>query len=72
MLTKLRASYPIYNKAITFINVDWDAYGRHPVTTSRNIPRRSTLLLIRNGREVGRLVAETSESAIKSLLDKAL
>ena len=72
MLTKLRASYPIYNQAITFINVDWDTYSRHPVTTSRNIPRRSTLVLIRGGREVGRLVAETDESAIKSLLDKAL
>ena len=72
MLTKLRASYPIYNKAITFINVDWDEYGRHPVTTERNIPRRSTLVLIREGREVGRLVAQTGEQAIKSLLDKAL
>lgn len=72
MLKKLRASYPNYNKAITFINVDWDEYGRHSVTTSRKIPRRSTLVLIRGGKEIGRLVAVTSEQEIKALLDKAL
>jgi len=72
VLAKLRESYPEYNKAITFMNVDWDTYRSHPVTTSRNIPRRSTLVLIKNGKEVARLVAVTGESQIKALLDKAL
>ena len=72
MLKKLRASYPDYNKAITFVLVDWDTFGRHRVTTSRKIPRRSTFVLIKGGKEVKRLVAVTSEKRIKALLDQAL
>ena len=72
MLNGLRASSPKYDKAIVFIKVDWDRYKRHRVTTSRRIPRRSTLVLIKDGKEIGRLVAATSRSAIKALLDKAL
>lgn len=68
MLEKLRASYA---KDITFMRIDWDTYKNHRVTTSRSIPRRSTLVLMKNGKEVGRLVAATSEDAIKRLLDKA-
>lgn len=72
MLSQLRASYPKYDKAIKFLRVDWDTYRRHPVTTSRRIPRRSTFVLIKGGEEIGRVIAGTSEAAIKSLLDKAL
>lgn len=69
MLEKLRASY---EKSITFMRVDWDTYRNHKVTTSRRIPRRSTLVLIKGGKEIGRLVAETDKRAIKALLDKGL
>jgi len=72
VLKKLRASYAKYNKSITFVKVDWDTFGRHRVTTSRRIPRRSTFVLIKGSREVGRLVAVTSEGRIKALLDKGL
>ncbi len=72
MLKKLRASNPQYDQAITFIKVDWDTYKNHKVTTSRRIPRRSTLVLLKGGKEVGRVVAETRESRIKALLDQAL
>ena len=54
------------------MRVDWDTYKNKPVTTSRNIPRRSTLVLIKGGKEVGRLVAATSEKAITGLLDKGV
>ena len=72
MLKKLRASYPLYDKSITFILIDWDTFGTHAVTTSRKIPRRSTLVLIKGGKEIGRLVAQTSEQKIKALLDDGL
>ena len=72
MLKQLRASSPEYNKATTFMRVDWDTYKRHSVRTSRRIPRRSTLVLIKGGKEIGRLVAVTSTAAIKRLLDKAV
>lgn len=72
MLAELRASSPKYNESIRFILVDWDTYKSHEVTTSLAVPRRSTFVLIKGGKEVGRLVAETRKGAIKALLDKAL
>ena len=71
MLKKLRAGYPQYDKSITFILIDWDTFGSHAVTTSRNVPRRSTMVLIKGGTEIGRLVAQISEQKIRALLDKA-
>ncbi len=72
VIENLRKGDPAYDKAITFINVDWDQYGDHEVTTSRNVPRRSTLLLLKGNEELGRIVAGTGQSQIKALLDKAL
>ena len=72
MLKKLRASYPEYDKSITFVLIDWDTFSTHAVTASRKIPRRSTMVLIKGGKEIGRLVAQTSEQKIKALLDNGL
>ena len=72
VMAKLRAANPEYDKNIFFIDVDWDDYKNHEVTTSRNVPRRSTLILLKGDKELGRIVAGTSEKEIKALLDKAL
>ncbi len=72
ILGQLRAENPAYDEAITFIRVDWDDFSRHEVTTSRNIPRRSTLILLRGDAELGRLVAETRTDQIRALLDQGL
>ncbi len=71
-IKSLRSENPAYDKAITFFRVDWDAFKNADVTTSRNIPRRSTLLVLKGDKELGRIVAGTSKSAIKDLLDKGL
>ena len=42
------------------------------VTTSRNIPRRSTLIVLRGSEELGRIVAGTRKSDIKTLMDLGL
>lgn len=68
----LRAENSSYDEAMTFVKVDWDDFARHAVTTSRNIPRRSTLLVLRGDKELGRIVAGTSESDIKALMDTGL
>ena len=68
---ELRAENPAYDESITFIRVDWDTYRSHPVTTSRAIPRRSTLLMLRGDAELGRIVAGTRKSDIKALMDWA-
>lgn len=61
-----------YARKITFVVIDWDTYKRHSVTTSRGIPRRSTLVLQRGNQELGRVVAQTKRRTIKALLDKGL
>ena len=67
----LRSANPAYEEMV-FVKVDWDEYSRHEVTKSRNIPRRSTLIVLKGDEEIGRLVAGTSESDIKALMDKGL
>lgn len=59
-----------YN-GITIMRVDWDTYRSADIVKDMNIPRRSTLVLLKGETELGRVVAQTSEAAIKGLLDKA-
>lgn len=72
VVEKLREANPAYDGQIVFMRVDWDKDKRNPVTTERNIPRRSTLVLLRGEKELGRIVASTREADIKGLLDTAL
>ncbi|MEM6712314.1 MAG: thioredoxin family protein [Pseudomonadota bacterium] len=72
VINALRAENPAYDQAMRFIKVDWDTYRRHEVTTSRNIPRRSTLLVLRGNSELGRIIAGTRQSQIKALMDVGL
>mgnify|MGYP002884051864 CR=1 FL=1 len=72
VLNELRASHPKYDKSIKFVLIDWDTFSSHSVTTSRNIPRRSTLVLIKGSKEIGRLVAVTGVTEIKAFLENAL
>ncbi len=72
VIQELRAANPAYDESISFVRVDWDEYGSHEVSTSRNIPRRSTLILLHGDEELGRIVAGTSADKIRALLDKGL
>lgn len=72
VISELRSKNPAYDKAMKFFKVDWDVYASHEVSKSRNIPRRSTLLVLKGDKELGRIVAGTSESEIKKLMDKGL
>jgi len=72
VVQKLREENPSLDENISFIRVDWDEYGSHEVSTSRNIPRRSTLILLKGGEELGRIVAGTNTKQIKALLELGL
>lgn len=72
VINALRSQNPAYDASMVFVRVDWDDFRRHDVVTSRAIPRRSTLLVLRGDEELGRIVAGTSESQIKALMDKGL
>ncbi|WP_420396513.1 thioredoxin family protein [Nioella sp.] len=68
----LREENPAYDAAMSFIRVDWDTYGRGELAQSLEIPRRSTLVVLRGDAELGRIVAGTSRSAIQELMDLGL
>ena len=72
VMNDLRDMNSAYNEAMVFVRVDWDDYGRHTVTTSRKIPRRSTLLVLRGSEELGRIVAGTRIADIEALMDLGL
>ena len=71
-INALREEVSDYDKLIIFIYVDFDLYKEEPIVTDRKIPRRSTLVLLKGNKELGRLVAETSRRKIKDLLDIGL
>ncbi len=72
VIDALKASNPSYEQGITFVDADWDQHGRSDLARALRIPRRSTLVLLRGDQELGRLVADTREDAIRNLLDAAL
>ena len=63
---------PAYEKSITFINVDWDQWQDGDLVKQLNIPRRSTLVVLKGKEELGRIVAGTAKEEIKALMDLAL
>lgn len=72
VVEELRAENPDFDNSMSFVRVDWDKHGSHEVATSRNIPRRSTLLVLRGDEELGRLVAGVSTEQIRSLMELGL
>lgn len=72
VISDLRSENPAYDKAITFITVDWDVHENSAISKDLAIPRRSTLVALKGRQEIGRIVAGTSRDEIKALLDAAL
>lgn len=72
VIEKLRAENPAYDKGISFFTVDWDVYSEAKISTDLQIPRRSVLVALKGDTEIGRVTVDTSEAAIKALLDAAL
>lgn len=72
VISALKSDNPDYATKITFVSVDWDKHGRSDLVKRFNIPRRSTLVVLKGDQELGRLVAQTGKPQIKALLDTAL
>ncbi len=70
-INALRDANTAYNEMV-FVRVDWDIYSGDEISTKYKIPRRSTLLVLNGDQELGRIVAGTSKSKIKALMDKGL
>ena len=71
-ISSILSENPAYQKNISFVVVDWDKYANSELSKRLNIPRRSTLVVLKGDQELGRLVARTSKRDIKALLDTAL
>ena len=72
IIRDLMASNPAYEQNITFVKVDWDRHAQSELATRLNIPRRSTLVVLKGDKELGRIVAGTSRREIQKLMDVAL
>ncbi|MDD9717861.1 thioredoxin family protein [Dinoroseobacter sp. PD6] len=72
VLSALKAEMPGYTSSITFIDVDWDEFKDAEITRRLEIPRRSTLVVLKGDEELGRIVAGTGKEQIKALMDTAL
>ena len=72
VIKALKAENPDYEAKVTFIDVDWDEHGKSALTKSLKIPRRSTLVVLKGDKELGRIVAQTGTAQIKALMDTAL
>ena len=71
-LRKLKKANPDYEKHVSFVKVDWDQHANSKLAKELNIPRRSTLVVLKGDKELGRIVAGTSTKDIKALMDTAL
>lgn len=72
VINALRDANPDYDAKLTFVTVDWDLYAKDALTRRLNIPRRSTLVVLKGEAELGRIVAGTGKAEIKALLDAGL
>ncbi|MBU2992214.1 thioredoxin family protein [Octadecabacter sp. 1_MG-2023] len=72
VINSIKADNGAYDDAITFIDVDWDEFGRSQLVNDLNIPRRSTLVVLKGEAELGRIVAGTRPADIQELMDVAL
>ncbi len=72
IINALKAENPAYERAVSFVSVDWDTFGSGMLSRELNIPRRSTLVVLKGDQELGRIVAGTSKAEIKALMDTAV
>ena len=71
VIRRLRDENKAYND-LRFIRVDWDEYKYLPVVVDREIPMRSTMILLKGDEEISRLVAATGRRNIQAFLDTGL
>ena len=62
---------PAY-QAVTVMKVDWSEHSRSDVAKEHAVKRRSTLVMLRGGEEVGRVIGSTSREDIEALFKAAV
>lgn len=72
VINALVSEKPEYKDAMMFIRVDWDTYGNSEITQKYEVPRRSTIVLLKGEEVLGKLIADTSKASIETLMNKGL
>ena len=70
-VSALIANNPEYS-SIKIIRVDWTEHRKSPVVKELRIPRRSTLVMFKGGKEIARVIAQTNKSVIEDLFKAAI
>jgi len=69
-VSALLKSNPKY-RTVRILRVDWDLHGGSDITRELKVAHQSTLLMFRGGKEIGRVVAQTSQADIEPLFEAA-
>ena len=57
---------------VIWVKINWDQYRNSKLSKDLKIPRRSVLVMLKNGKETGRVVAQTSSRTIEKLIRSGL
>jgi hypothetical protein len=70
-VSALRDSNPQY-KAVTVMNIDWDHNRGSAITKQLGVTHQATLVMFKNGAELGRVEWSGSQDAIEPLFKAAV
>ncbi len=59
-------------QAVTIMRVDWDIFKGDEWVKALNVKRQSTLVMFKDGKEIDRLIAQTSSDVIEEMFAKAI
>ena len=71
LIAQLIGENPAYGDLI-FVDVNWDHYGQSIMASRLKVQRHSTLIVMKKGIEVARIVNEPFNRKIRAFLDAAL
>ncbi|MEM7504314.1 MAG: thioredoxin family protein [Pseudomonadota bacterium] len=57
---------PKYQQVTVFV-LDWDTFSQADVTKELGVVRRSTLVMFKGGKEIGRVLGRTDNASIEKL-----
>ena len=59
-------------QAVTVMKVDWDVHSDSEIAKEHSVRRRTTLVMLSGGEEVGRVIGSTSRDDIEALFKDAI
>ena len=71
VIEQLIAENPAYG-SITIVDVNWDVFGQSQMASRLKVERNSTLLVMKQGVEMARIVNEPNARKMRAFFDAAL